>query len=349
MKKILIGMILIFLNFHITIGFSRIGLTPNFLGYFFILRGILELESYKRFLEMKLAAKIMMVYFVFDYVRVLLGAQLVVFPHVFLESSRFALLFRVSPRAIPFVIFLFILYNIIMGVREIELTEQRSLNSKYLYLSWIPVVIFSIVDVLTVFSPRFGVASTVSGTVFFILYLFMFNKTKSMFYNRPKTNESEFRYRIKTNRLEIRRFKKEDDECYIKMMTNPAVTKYLGDGKDKTEEDVRKWLSNVEIAWAENGFGVLAVVESESGDVIGFCGFSPTEEGREFLYAFDPSVWGRGYATEAGSAVLKYAKDKFNWPQIYAFANTENIASISVLIKLGFSNDGQGEEFVLKV
>lgn len=342
-------MIFIFLNFHITIGFTRIGLTPNFLGYLFILGGILELEVYKRFLEMKLAAKIMIVYFVFDYVRALFGGHLVVFSHVFREGSRLALLFRAGPRVIPSVVFLLVLYGIVMGVREIEIAEQRNLNSKHLYLPWILIVIFSFVDVVAIFASRLGVASTIIGTVLFILFLYMFNRTKNMFYNKPKANGSEFRYRIKTDRLEIRRFKKEDDAYYIKIMTNPAVTKYLGDGKDKTEADVRKWLSNVEIGWEENGFGLFAVIESESGNTVGFCGFSPMEGDREFLYAFDPSVWGRGYATEAGGAVLKYAKDQLNGSQICAIANPENIASVSVLTKLGFSSTGKDDAFVLEM
>jgi len=150
---------------------------------------------------------------------------------------------------------------------------------------------------------------------------------------------------ITTINLEIRRFREADIEPYIQIMTNPAVTKYLADGKDKTPESVKEMLARFEAVWDEQGFGVFAVAETASGNIIGHCGFLPMKDSVELLYAFDTSVWGKGYATEAGQAVLDNAKKRFGWTEIHAITWPQNEASSAVLKKLGFSNAGQQEHF----
>ena len=151
---------------------------------------------------------------------------------------------------------------------------------------------------------------------------------------------------ITTSRLLIRRFKETDTEQYIRIMTNPAVTKYLGSGDDMTSEDVLKLLANFEAAW-NDGYGVFAVTEIVSGDVIGHCGIKPIGDGRiEILYAYAPSTWGKGYATEAGSAVFDYAKKNFTAAkEIIAMSYPQNNGSVAVIEKLGFKNVGQEEHF----
>ena len=150
---------------------------------------------------------------------------------------------------------------------------------------------------------------------------------------------------ITTNRLKIRRFTETDIEQYTKIMTNPEVTKYLGSGKGITEKDVKKLLSNFESAW-DSGYGVFAVIEISSNSVIGHCGIRPIDDGRiEILYAYDPSSWGKGYATEAGNAVLTYAKNNFNLNEVIAMSYPENKGSIAVIKKMGFKHIGQEEHF----
>ncbi|MCL2827791.1 MAG: GNAT family N-acetyltransferase [Oscillospiraceae bacterium] len=150
---------------------------------------------------------------------------------------------------------------------------------------------------------------------------------------------------IKTINLEIRRFRETDIEPYIQIMTNPAVTKYLADGRGNTAEGVKEMLARFEAVWDEQGFGVFAVVETANGNIIGHCGFLPMKDSVELLYAFDASVWGKGYATEAGKAVLDYAKKQFDWAELHAITWPQNEASSAVLKKLGFSNAGQQEHF----
>jgi len=145
--------------------------------------------------------------------------------------------------------------------------------------------------------------------------------------------------------LLIRRFSETDKEQYVEIMTNPEVTKYLGSGKGMTKEDALKLLTHFEAVW-NDGYGVFAVIEIASGDVIGHCGVRLIDDGRiELLYAYTPTAWGKGYATEAGDAVLGYAKEKFIAKEIIAMSYPQNKGSIAVIKKLGFKNIGQEEHF----
>jgi len=150
---------------------------------------------------------------------------------------------------------------------------------------------------------------------------------------------------ITTARLELRRFAEPDTEAYIKMITNPAVTKYLGSGRDCSKEDAFKFLAGYESVW-DKGYGIFAVIEQESSNLIGYCGIRQIPDGRiELLYAYAPSAWGNGYATEAGKAVLTYAKDNFGLLKVIAMSYPQNSGSISVIKKLGFESIGQEEHF----
>ena len=147
--------------------------------------------------------------------------------------------------------------------------------------------------------------------------------------------------RLMTERLEIRRFRQADKEQYAKIMTNPAVYKYLGSGKGLDEAGARKLLTFFSFS-----LGVFAVVERNSGNLIGHCGIRPIEDGRiELLYAYDPSAWGKGYGTEAAVAVLEYGRENFEIDELIAMAYAENPASIGIIEKLGFKSIGQEEHF----
>ena len=155
---------------------------------------------------------------------------------------------------------------------------------------------------------------------------------------------------IKTNRLEINRFKENDVRSYSEIMIKPEVTRFLGNGtpwlKEEAEKRAEQKIKFINECIKEKGFGVYAVRESSTGQLIGHCGFQKLEDGRlEFLYAYDPSVWGKGYAQEAGKALLDYARENFCFPELIGLVYPENEGSINVLKKLGFKKNREEEFF----
>jgi RimJ/RimL family protein N-acetyltransferase len=61
----------------------------------------------------------------------------------------------------------------------------------------------------------------------------------------------------------------------------------------------------------------------------------------ELGYAFGPAFWGRGYATEAGEAVLAEAFGPLGIDRVVATTREQNTGSRNVLAKLGFEPAGR--------
>ncbi|HEY0412261.1 MAG TPA: GNAT family N-acetyltransferase [Allosphingosinicella sp.] len=75
--------------------------------------------------------------------------------------------------------------------------------------------------------------------------------------------------------------------------------------------------------------------------LVGTIGFARRPSGEvELGYWIARPFWNRGYATEAGRAVIGMARDSFRLPRLAAGHFTDNPASGRVLEKLGFQPTG---------
>ncbi|MBN8814276.1 MAG: GNAT family N-acetyltransferase [Sphingomonas sp.] len=74
---------------------------------------------------------------------------------------------------------------------------------------------------------------------------------------------------------------------------------------------------------------------------IGCIGLHHDHDLPELGYWLTPEVWGRGYATEAGNAVVALARDSLRLPRLRASWLAGNPASGRVLSKLGFVATGR--------
>ena len=75
--------------------------------------------------------------------------------------------------------------------------------------------------------------------------------------------------------------------------------------------------------------------------LIGGIGISEHEGAPHLGYWLTPSAWGRGYATEAGRAVVDMARHALPLQRLDAWHFADNPASGAVLRKLGFRCTGQ--------
>ncbi len=129
-------------------------------------------------------------------------------------------------------------------------------------------------------------------------------------------------------------------DSFWALACDPHIRRYLLDG----ESVPRAWaLAEVETSdrlFAFCGVGLWLVYDDEP-EAIGFAGFRVFDEisdKPQLLYAFLERVTGRGYATEAGEALVRFASDVAgpNFDTIESAVDAPNAASARVLHKLGF-------------
>jgi RimJ/RimL family protein N-acetyltransferase len=148
---------------------------------------------------------------------------------------------------------------------------------------------------------------------------------------------------IETERLRIRPVEPEvDAEPLYELYGNEEAMRFVLRPASRNVREVRDRLEGI-VEWTRSGWGLWALEERESDRIVGLAGLFPLAgEGPEIELAYHivPSRWGRGYATEAGAALLEAAWRETALGQVVAIAVPENRASTRVMEKLGMSCQG---------
>lgn len=148
---------------------------------------------------------------------------------------------------------------------------------------------------------------------------------------------------FETDRLYVRHFAPHDLDAFAALCSDPQVMRYVGDGVTLDREGVAHWIGVCQQKYNERGYGTSAVFEKETGRFIGYCGVVRAA-GRDFdelIYVYHVDSWGKGYATEAGRAMIGYVFARTGLERIYATIHPHNEASIKVTEKLGFTFERQ--------
>lgn len=148
---------------------------------------------------------------------------------------------------------------------------------------------------------------------------------------------------LETERLILRSWTPEDAGRLLEICGDAEVMKHIGTREPyhtiEEAEQFLRWAENYE---KENGFSRWAVVSKENPKIIGSCGFARphgTEE-VELGYLFARDVWGKGLATEAAAACLRYGFERLKFNEVIAITDLEHTASQKVLEKIGFTKRG---------
>lgn len=107
-----------------------------------------------------------------------------------------------------------------------------------------------------------------------------------------------------------------------------------------TLADARHWVAQP-CGATEPRFLITALDRDGPPVLIGGIAIIRGDTGHELGYWLTPSAWGRGYATEAGRAVVAMARHALPIRQLGAWHFADNPASGHVLTKLGFRPTGQ--------
>ncbi len=152
---------------------------------------------------------------------------------------------------------------------------------------------------------------------------------------------------LETDRLRLRLFEPSDFDAYAALQADADVMEFLGDGVPRSREDAWKHLATIIGHWHLRGYGFWAVEEKTTGEMIGRVGHWNPEGWPDFEvgWILRKESWGRGYATEAGSAALDYAFEQMGRDKVSSVIRVGNERSVNVATKLGESLDR--EEIVM--
>ena len=150
---------------------------------------------------------------------------------------------------------------------------------------------------------------------------------------------------IKTDRLNLRHFKREDLETYSVIMGDNQIARWFPKGDSYTRKESEKSLNNILSHWMKYGFGLWGITKTENDQVFGRCGLNYILESSEVELDFviSKNYWNQGYATEASEAVIYYGFKILYLDRIIALSKPENIASLRVIKKIGMKYIGNVE------
>jgi RimJ/RimL family protein N-acetyltransferase len=142
---------------------------------------------------------------------------------------------------------------------------------------------------------------------------------------------------VTTARLRLRGFRESDFDAYAAIMADPEVTRFLGGGPPLSRADAWRQMAMILGHWVLRGFGLWAVEEHATGELLGRIGCHYPEgfPGFEIGYTLAREAWGRGYAREGAAAALAYARDVLRKNEIISLIRPDNARSIRVAESLG--------------
>jgi ribosomal-protein-alanine N-acetyltransferase len=143
---------------------------------------------------------------------------------------------------------------------------------------------------------------------------------------------------LETERTIIRQLQDSDLEAFYLICGNPEIMQYIGDGKALTKEKTKSWIEKSKQNYQNFGYGCWAVT-NKNNEFVGYCGlvYPPNSKNIEIIYALGKEHWGKGLASEIVSGVIKYAFEQLKLEEIFATVDPNNLASIKILEKGGFS------------
>ena len=111
-----------------------------------------------------------------------------------------------------------------------------------------------------------------------------------------------------------------------------------------------KFIEMQAAAFAKGEMANFAITLAADGSFIGIIGLaiSPQHSRAELGYWIGKPFWGKGYATEAGRAILQYGFEELGLRRIHAGYFSNNPASGRVQQKLGMVREGNQRKHILK-
>ena len=144
---------------------------------------------------------------------------------------------------------------------------------------------------------------------------------------------------LQTQRLALREFELEDVDALAAVLSDPETMRYYPMSFDRA--DCIDWILRNRTRYANDGYGLWAMILKSTGDLIGDCGLVRQSvdgvDEIEIGYHVRRDLWGQGYGTEAAQACRDYGFAKLNVHRLISLIRPENLASRRVAEKNGMT------------
>lgn len=147
---------------------------------------------------------------------------------------------------------------------------------------------------------------------------------------------------IETSRLRLRPWDGDDAAAALQIFTAPAVARWVSGEREALRSATR--LRAQLVRWGDEtrtsaaAVGHWAIADRSSTAVVGSASLQyDPQGGRELVigWALAPGSWGRGYATEAGAALARWALHDGGALEVFAILQPGNVRAFATAERIG--------------
>lgn len=157
---------------------------------------------------------------------------------------------------------------------------------------------------------------------------------------------------LATERMRLRPWTEDDYAPFWTMSSDPRVYEFLPPFADRNACDV--FADRLRGDFERRGWGFWVLEHKESGGFMGIAGMH--EPGPEFGvgrpcveigWRLNPAFWGKGFATEAARAVMRFAFTELRLDELVSFTAVANTRSFGVMERLGMEREKEFDLLVI--
>ena len=136
-----------------------------------------------------------------------------------------------------------------------------------------------------------------------------------------------------------------------RVFADPDVIRYMPKREMTPDARAERALNNYTRLWTQHKIGGWVITDKVDGHLIGSCEVEYLDETDEYElgYALGKAYWGKGIATEAARAALRFGFESAHLERIIAVVVPDNTASWRVLEHLGLVYEKNTRYYDLEV
>ena len=153
---------------------------------------------------------------------------------------------------------------------------------------------------------------------------------------------------IVTPRLLLRQCRQSDRDLFFEVSSDPRVLEFFPFHRSRRDADAVFDLVLEAQSRDDLGFYVMAL--QDGGEPVGFCGLSRPQlapilpqDAVEIGWRLSARHWRKGYATEAGEALLQRGFENLGLQEILSLTVHDNHRAAAVMTRLGMRRDAAGD------